>query len=438
MSQPQRAQNRSTDTRRKTTPTVAPLPPEEQKKTGVRARALQMLLDVAEGNVPALSLAVGLGTQRVHQALEGLMPLGPEMAAHIEVTCGLPGNWLDNPTTPVPEEATKRIKRALHGENFSEDDDELTSATPVAEAQAALPTTESGGLRVVEQPPVITVRRRRTTQAEVLAPVASPELNVVSAAVETTVPASSESEQQQQQPVRRGRKAGVKSVTEHIELARRAWLDKATQAKGSKSQLCRLLQAPDSFVAHLLSGRRTFTDKITEKIEIVMGLEPGTIDKATPEASAPQMPASAMPVSASADEITQAVGTLTALVLPAATTAVEPEAAPAEPEVVSEAQVKVEPTETASDVPEKKPEPIHAVKVLESVPAPAPVLEVPMETAPPVVVSPSNAAPTPHTRLDAALESALKSLLNRVIVEDRLTNQAAVRLLQELAQLVDG
>jgi hypothetical protein len=48
--------------------------------------------------------------------------------------------------------------------------------------------------------------------------------------------------------------------------------------RGANAELCCLLQAPDSFVSHLVSGRRTFTDAITARIEDVLGLTRGAID----------------------------------------------------------------------------------------------------------------------------------------------------------------
>lgn len=88
-------------------------------------------------------------------------------------------------------------------------------------------------------------------------------------------------------PTRRGRKAGVKTVSAGLEEKRRAWLSFATQGKGQKMHLCRLLGAPDSFVSHLLAGRRTFTDGITRRIEEVLHLEPGYIDAATGSSALP-------------------------------------------------------------------------------------------------------------------------------------------------------
>ena len=41
------------------------------------------------------------------------------------------------------------------------------------------------------------------------------------------------------------------------------------------------------------------------------------------------------------------------------------------------------------------------------------------------------------SRLDAGLEAALQSMLKRAIAENKLSNQVAVKLLQELALLID-
>jgi hypothetical protein len=76
---------------------------------------------------------------------------------------------------------------------------------------------------------------------------------------------------------RRGRKPG-KTVTSSIEHHRRNWLANFTKTRGQKSHLCTLLSAPDSLISHLIAGRRTFTDRITEQIEIVSRLARGTID----------------------------------------------------------------------------------------------------------------------------------------------------------------
>lgn len=77
---------------------------------------------------------------------------------------------------------------------------------------------------------------------------------------------------------RRGRKLGVKTVSDVVEQQRQAWLRRVTQEKGKNIQLCQLLRVPDSFVSHLTAGRRTFTDSIVERIEQVMHLPRGTID----------------------------------------------------------------------------------------------------------------------------------------------------------------
>lgn len=462
MAQTQRANvRRASDTPRKAAPTVAPLPPEEQKKTGVRVRALRILLQEADGNIPALALAVGLGTQRVRDALEGVLPLGPEMAAHIEHSCHLPGAWLDHPDSPLTDKAKARIARALNGEDLDDEDDgyeEQASvaapAAPVVVAEAAVQqavtpaiAVEEQGLRVVKQTPVITVRKRRTSHAEVLAPIAPPEL--VPVPIQPTAPSATDavtSTADTQQPARRGRKAGVKSVASTTEDNRRAWLTHVTTPKGTKSQLCRLLQAPDSFVAHLLSGRRTFTDKITEKIELSMGLEPGTIDGWTPGAAtpAPEMPSSPIPVSTTADSIAKAVETMAELIKPAAPVKAE---APAAAPVVAAAPA---PEAVRAPAPAKKAAPKASTPTSTATPAPEKVVSAPVAATPAPAPAPVSAptpapAPTPvkaveapaNGTLDAALQSALTSLLNRVITEGKLNNQGAVRLLQELALLLD-
>jgi hypothetical protein len=76
----------------------------------------------------------------------------------------------------------------------------------------------------------------------------------------------------------RGRKLGVRTVSDGLESHRRAWLFRFTRPRGMNLRLCQLLSAPDSFVSHLLAGRRTFTNGITKRIEEVLGLVSGTID----------------------------------------------------------------------------------------------------------------------------------------------------------------
>lgn len=134
----QRDNSRRTDAPRKSAPTIAPLPPEEQKKTGVRVRALRILLQQAEGNIPALALAVGLGTQRVRDALDGILPLGPEMAAHIEHTCHLPGAWLDHPETELPARAKTRSARC---EREDGQDFECAAYSPCCQGEACQGTS---------------------------------------------------------------------------------------------------------------------------------------------------------------------------------------------------------------------------------------------------------------------------------------------------------
>jgi plasmid maintenance system antidote protein VapI len=79
-------------------------------------------------------------------------------------------------------------------------------------------------------------------------------------------------------PKVRGRKPGVRTVSDAVCNKRRGWLSYYTREPGKKSKLGKMLQAPDSFISHLLAGRRTFTDNITCRIEEVLGLTPGTID----------------------------------------------------------------------------------------------------------------------------------------------------------------
>jgi hypothetical protein len=81
----------------------------------------------------------------------------------------------------------------------------------------------------------------------------------------------------------RGRRPGVRTVPDTVTARRAKWLRNFTKTPGMNMKLCCLLEASDSFVSHLLAGRRTFTNRIAEKIEQVLGLESGTIDS---EASA--------------------------------------------------------------------------------------------------------------------------------------------------------
>lgn len=69
--------------------------------------------------------------------------------------------------------------------------------------------------------------------------------------------------------------------------------------------------------------------------------------------------------------------------------------------------------------------------------APAIPVEVPAFLAVAPVAEPPRALVASKSKLDASLQAALKSMLPRVIEEGKLNNQGAVRLLQELALLVD-
>ena len=80
---------------------------------------------------------------------------------------------------------------------------------------------------------------------------------------------------------KRGRKPGVKTVPIDLNEHRRNWLASTLRLPGTNAELCRMLGATDSFLSHLLAGRRTFTNAITERIESVLGLEKGTIDGGT-------------------------------------------------------------------------------------------------------------------------------------------------------------
>ena len=80
---------------------------------------------------------------------------------------------------------------------------------------------------------------------------------------------------------KRGRKPGVKTVTIDLNEHRRNWLASNLRLPGANAELGRMLGATDSFLSHLLAGRRTFTNAITERIENVLGLDKGTIDAGT-------------------------------------------------------------------------------------------------------------------------------------------------------------
>jgi len=79
----------------------------------------------------------------------------------------------------------------------------------------------------------------------------------------------------------RGRLPGVKTVSFEMEERRVGWLKNHLDKPGKKAELGRLLCASDSFVSHLLAGRRTFTDALCHKIEDAIGLARGSIDAVT-------------------------------------------------------------------------------------------------------------------------------------------------------------
>lgn len=78
---------------------------------------------------------------------------------------------------------------------------------------------------------------------------------------------------------KRGRRLGVKTVSSATNEHRRQWLLAVMVQPGANAELCRLLDAPDSFVSHLISGRRTFTNALARRIELVLGLTSGAIDE---------------------------------------------------------------------------------------------------------------------------------------------------------------
>lgn len=77
---------------------------------------------------------------------------------------------------------------------------------------------------------------------------------------------------------KRGRKPGIKTVSSETNEQRRKWLLAVMAQPGANAELCRRLEAPDSFVSHLIAGRRTFTDALVRRIELVLGLTGGAID----------------------------------------------------------------------------------------------------------------------------------------------------------------
>lgn len=79
--------------------------------------------------------------------------------------------------------------------------------------------------------------------------------------------------------ITRGRRAGIKTVSSETNEHRRQWLLAVIVQPGENAELCRLLEVPDSFVSHLISGRRTFTNALARRIELVLGLASGAIDE---------------------------------------------------------------------------------------------------------------------------------------------------------------
>lgn len=79
--------------------------------------------------------------------------------------------------------------------------------------------------------------------------------------------------------ITRGRRPGIKTVSSETNEHRRQWLLAVMVQPGANAELCRLLDAPDSFVSHLISGRRTFTNALARRIELVLGLTNGAIDE---------------------------------------------------------------------------------------------------------------------------------------------------------------
>lgn len=77
---------------------------------------------------------------------------------------------------------------------------------------------------------------------------------------------------------KRGRKLGVKTVSSETNEHRRQWLLAVMAQPGANAELCRRLKASDAFVSHLIAGRRTFTDALAMRIELVLGLKSGGID----------------------------------------------------------------------------------------------------------------------------------------------------------------
>lgn len=77
---------------------------------------------------------------------------------------------------------------------------------------------------------------------------------------------------------KRGRKLGVKTVSSETNEHRRQWLLAVVAQPGANAELCRRLKASDAFVSHLIAGRRTFTDALARRIELVLGLKSGAID----------------------------------------------------------------------------------------------------------------------------------------------------------------
>lgn len=394
----------------------------ELRKAGVRIKNLQVALQAAEGNLPALAAAANLGPQRIRDALDGKLPITREIAQHIEYSLKLSPAWLDaKPPQALPEEALARLRAALAGESLDDDDDEgghgaAESAAPAVAAEAAPKKGAFEAAREKSKAPSVTFKRRRGA-VEAAATASRP---VEPAPIAAPVPAATATAR------KRGRKPGQISIPQEVQEFRLAQLRDLTREPGSKSRLCRLLGAPDSFISHLAAGRRTVTDAIAERICEVLELPN---DFFTPNGVGGKAAASAVagvtsvPAPAKAqrkrrpsvqDVPIEQGDTLMLAAVPA-------------PAIAKPARPAPKPTPVAAAEAEQP----TVVAVAERKEEAAPVSNVAALPAPLVTAIGTSS-------LDSSLKVALTALLHRAIAENKLTNAVALDIMGSLVKSLES
>lgn len=419
----------------------------------IRVTNMKALLREADGNIPALAIAVDMSPQRLRDALDGLSPIGRELAMHIENALGLAPSWLDHKASERPEvtaEAAARIRAAVNGEDILRDEEgsdvtvhqevKIPETGDSASSAAAQPETTSEGLfgrarkRIARKQPVVAVKAQRRVEgvsdddegAGFVFGEESGELKTAADSGEVKAEDGAANAASAPSAPRRGRRPGQISISPELQALRLERVRELTSQPGSKARLCRLMGMPDSYVSHLVAGRRTITDSIAEKLVEALKLPKDYFALDGSSIESPQALIQDLTADKSAKPVVVKVSKTIVQDTPIRTGA-QKSTMPNAAELA--ATTKLEAPATPSPEVGTKEHLDGDVATLASVQARA--AKPAAEHRP---ITQASAA----TKVDVALTAAINAMLNRAVIEGKLDNRRATEVLRVLAEALDS